>query len=436
MTAGAEPPGLDYRWLFESVPIPLLVLDTDLIMVAMNDAYLAVAGATREELLGRTPMAAFPDNPDDPEATGVRNLTRSLQAVLATGRPDTMALQRYDVQTGPGGTFEERYWSPVNVPLLDEEGRVSFVLHRVVEVTDYVRLRRAQAPAAADSQADAGLRTRIGQLEADLIARAGEVQEVNQRLREANAELSAATRALREEHRDKDRFIATLSHELRNPLTAIKAAVDLAVHDLPPGHPSPGVFERQVAALVRLDDDLLDSSRALTGRLTLTTEPLDLREIVRTVASDLDPDFGRSQRTLTVTVPERPVPVNGDRIRLAQLLGNLLSNGLAYTEPGGTVAVSLTSEDGEAALSVRDDGIGFDPALAERLFGVFTRALPPEAELAAAQGALAPAGLGLGLGLVRGIAEQHGGSVSAHSDGPGTGAEFRVCLPLSTPDAE
>ena len=430
----------DYQRLFEALPIPMLVLDASLVMIAMNDAYLRVAGATREELLGRTPMAAFPDNPDDPAATGVRNLTRSLHAVLDTGRPDTMALQRYDVQTGPGGAFEERYWSPVNVPLLDSEGRVTYVLHRVEEVTEFVRLRGEGDRASAETRAGAELRTQVGRLEADLIARAAEVQDANQRLHdviaelaEVNTELSTATTALREQQQAKDRFIATLSHELRNPLAAIRAALDLLSLDLPGGHPALGVLDRQAAALVRMTDDLLDSSRAHTGRLTIVRQPLDLREVVQSVTADLRPDFTQGERTLAVATPQEPVPVDGDRVRLAQLLGNLLSNAFAYTRPGATVTVSLTATAGQVLLAVRDNGMGFDPAGTEHLFDVFARALPsgPAGAGFGPEGA-APGGLGLGLGLVRSVAELHGGSVSAHSEGPGTGAEFRVRLPLRT----
>lgn len=438
MTAGSQQPGLDFRLLFESIPIPILVLDADLVMIAMTDAYLAVSGSGRGDLLGRTPMDAFPDNPDDPTASGVANLTQSLRTVLATGRPDTMALQRYDVQADPSGPFEQRYWSPVNVPVPGGDGRVAYIIHRVEEVTDYVRLR------GADDDTTAELRTRAGRLEADLIARAREVQDTNRRLREVNDELAAATGALRDQQQAKDRFIATLSHELRNPLAAIRAAIDLLALDTPPGHPALDVLDRQVGALVRMTDDLLDSSRALTGRLTLVREPLDLRELTGSVTGDLWPEFARSDRALLVTVPDDPVPVNGDRVRLAQLLGNLLSNAYAHTRPGGTVAVTLTREAGEAVLAVRDDGAGFDPASAEGLFDVFARTLPPGAasmgiEPAGAAsagpglGGAARGGLGLGLGLVRSIAGLHGGSVSARSEGPGTGAEFRVRLPVAVP---
>lgn len=273
------------------------------------------------------------------------------------------------------------------------------------------------------------------------LAHAREVQYANQRLREVNAELSRATEALREQQRAKDRFVATLSHELRNPLAAIRAAVDLLTLDRAGGRPpAVGVLDRQVTVLTRMADDLLDASRALTGRLTVARERLDLREVIDEVTWDLRPGFDQAQRTLTVTVPRDAVPVDGDRVRLAQLLGNLLSNALAYTRPGATITVWLTAEPataagapGHATLVVRDDGIGFEPAEAETLFEVFVRAAPAQAATGGLDPERVPAGLGLGLGLVRSIAELHGGTACARSEGPGKGAEFTVRLPLARP---
>jgi signal transduction histidine kinase/ActR/RegA family two-component response regulator len=376
----------DYRHLFDAAPTPYLVLDPELTIVAVNDAYLSATTTDRDTLVGQSIFAAFPDNPDDRGADGVRNLRRSLATVLATGAPDAMALQRYDIPAGE--SFEERWWSPINTPILAADGTITHLIHRVQDVTDFVRSGRGPG---------AGALVRLSELEADLFARAREVQDMNLRLRAANDELAATGEALREQQRAKDRFIATLSHELRNPLAAIQAAVEL------------------------LALDLLDATRALTGRLELTAERVDLRAIVAETAADVAAEFASGRRALRLDLPPAPVLVSGDRIRLAQLLSNLVINALKYTEPGATVAVSVATDAGDALLVVRDDGIGFDPAIADSLFEVFTRAVPA--------GRTSVSGLGLGLAIVRTISELHGGTVTAHSAGPGTGAEFRVRLP-------
>jgi signal transduction histidine kinase/CheY-like chemotaxis protein len=421
VTSGKTCPDVDYERLFDAAPSPYLVLDADLVIVAVNQAYLAATATDRETLLGEHIFEAFPDNPDDPTADGVGNLRRSLQTVLDTCRPDAMALQRYDIpidRDAEGEHYVERYWSPINTPLLDADGRLTHIIHRVEDVTEFVR---RQGVDVDQQRAAAELQMRMDRMEADLFVRARELQDVNQQLREAYEELATAEQTLQEQQQAKDRFIATLSHELRNPLAAVVAATELLALDAQ-DHPALAVLERQVDALVRMTDDLLNASRALTGRLEVVRRPLDLRSVVGTVMHDIQPEYTRTDRTLQVSLPPEPVPVSGDRIRLSQMLGNLLGNARKYTRPSGTVNVELGVEHEHATLTVRDDGIGFDPTTADRMFEVFARAVPA--------GMTDAGGLGLGLAIVRSIVELHGGTISAHSEGPATGAAFRVQLPL------
>ncbi|MFJ6084775.1 ATP-binding protein [Streptomyces sp. NPDC092369] len=407
----------DFRLLFDATLSPLLILDPDFTIVEVNRAYLS-ATRTERSIVGRLIFDVFPDNPEDPSADGVANLRRSLETVRASGRTDTMALQRYDIPTSEEGVFAERYWSPVNSPVVDAEGRVLFIIHRVEDVTEFVHLRqvgREQRRAVADAQ------MRAEGMEIDLFVRAREIREVNEQLSRANAELDAAGRRLREEQRAKDRFIATLSHELRNPLAAASAATELLALDLPDGHPALSVLERQLGTLARMSNDLLDGTRAVTGRLELVREPVDLRSVVDGACADIHGLFEHEGRTLGIVLPPGPVVVDGDRLRLAQVLTNLLANALKYTRPGGHTEVGLTARDGRARLTVHDDGIGFEPAQAEELFGVFMRAVPA--------GPDTPEGLGLGLAVVRTVMELHGGGITAHSEGPGKGATFTASLP-------
>lgn len=176
--------GLDYAALFAATPSPYLVLTPELVICAVNRAYLQATGRESDDLLGRYLFDAFPDNPADPYADGVRNLHASLQRVLSTAGPDSMAVQKYDIPVpGKGGEFEERYWSPLNAPVLDSEGAVACLVHRVEDVTAFVREREERQ----DHTYSAELRARAEGAEGELYARARELQEANERLREAHA---------------------------------------------------------------------------------------------------------------------------------------------------------------------------------------------------------------------------------------------------------
>ncbi|MGW2023900.1 PP2C family protein-serine/threonine phosphatase [Streptomyces decoyicus] len=178
---------IDYAAVFQALPGAALLLTPQFVIADANEALLRRAGRERHELIGRLLFDVFPDNPDDPDASGMRNLRASLERVVATGVRDSMALQRYDVEArGRPGTFEERYWSPVNVPVLDADGRVRLIVHRVEEVTEIVR---------AGAGDDPGDRVRR---EAELFTRAQDLQEVNERLRRARVREREVVLALQE----------------------------------------------------------------------------------------------------------------------------------------------------------------------------------------------------------------------------------------------
>ncbi|MGV9346972.1 PP2C family protein-serine/threonine phosphatase [Streptomyces spiralis] len=187
---------VDHAALFAATPSPYLVLGPDLVIVDVNRAYLEATGRTRDDLLGQYIFVAFPDNPDDPDADGVRNLKASLHRVLAMRRPDTMALQKYDIPVrGRPGVFEERWWSPVNTPVLGADGRVAWIIHRVEDVTAFVREHQAAHPASVL----VGERLEAAQsLEAELYARARELQRLNEELRQAHTREREVAVALQE----------------------------------------------------------------------------------------------------------------------------------------------------------------------------------------------------------------------------------------------
>ncbi len=239
-----------------------------------------------------------------------------------------------------------------------------------------------------------------------------------------------AERRLLEELRGADRrkseFIGVLSHELRNPLSAIRAAVFVVEQgDAVQRDAALAIIDRQILHLVRLVDDLLDITRVSQNKIQLKRQPVDLTRVVREAIEDNRTHLEARNVNLEVRVVPGPLHASVDAVRIAQVIANLLSNAAKFTPAGGAATVSLESRDGAAVLTVADTGSGIEAAVMPRLFVPFVQA---ERTLSRAGG-----GLGLGLALVRGLVELHGGEVKAHSAGSGQGATFVVRLPLSAP---
>jgi PAS domain S-box-containing protein len=178
----------DFRILFESAPGLYLVLKPDLTIVAVSDAYLHATMTKREEILGRGLFDVFPDNPDDPTATGTRNLRASLERVLQNRVPDSMAVQKYDIRRpdSEGGGFEERFWSPVNSPVFSADHEIAYIIHRVEDVTEFVRLKQRGSEEQRHTEE---LRTRATQMEAEIYLRSQELADANRKLRKTNEDL-------------------------------------------------------------------------------------------------------------------------------------------------------------------------------------------------------------------------------------------------------
>ncbi|HVC92557.1 MAG TPA: ATP-binding protein [Pirellulales bacterium] len=230
--------------------------------------------------------------------------------------------------------------------------------------------------------------------------------------------------ALRDADRRKDEFLAILAHELRNPLSPICAALDiLRLPDVDQATTqwAKEVLERQVRQLVRLVDDLLDMSRITSGKIELRNERSDLRAVFTRAIETAKPLIDEKGHDFVVTLPASPVILFVDPVRLAQVIGNLLTNAAKYTEPGGRIWLSAETAENEIAIRVRDTGIGIAPEMLSRVFDLFAQD-PRSAN--GSQG-----GLGIGLGVVKALVELNGGKVEAHSDGRGTGTEVVVHLP-------
>jgi len=234
---------------------------------------------------------------------------------------------------------------------------------------------------------------------------------------------------LRNELRRKDEFIATLGHELRNPLSALATASLIFKMD---GATSADmkraadIISRQVQYVTRLINDLLDMERIDHGKLQLDVRSVDLREIVINTLESRRADAERRRQSLTMRLAPDPVVVDADAVRLVQVLSNLVDNAVKYTPDGGHITVAVTADGREAVIVVQDDGAGIP---SERVDSIFE----PFVQLSASRNA-ARGGMGLGLSLVRRLTELHGGTVDVTSGGQGRGSRFAVHLPLHQPE--
>jgi signal transduction histidine kinase len=243
------------------------------------------------------------------------------------------------------------------------------------------------------------------------------------RMRKAESESKAALAALKEADRRKDEFLAMLAHELRNPLAPIRNAVEiLRAEDPALRERARQMIGRQVDHLSRLVDDLLDVSRITQRKVTLRRSVVALAAVIDSAVEVARGFIATQKQELAVSIPDRPLWIEADAVRLAQVVGNLLHNAAKFTPPGGRIA--LTARVGEAIeIMVADDGMGIAPDTLPHVFDLFTQG---EASLERSQG-----GLGIGLSLVKGLVEMHGGTVHAQSEGPGTGSRFTIRLPLA-----
>ncbi len=230
-------------------------------------------------------------------------------------------------------------------------------------------------------------------------------------------------REAREADRRKDEFLALLGHELRNPLAPILTALQLMQLRGTGDEREHKMIERQVRHLNRLIDDLLDVSRITRGKVQLKKEPLELSAVLAEAIEMASPLFEQRSHALSIDVPREGLVVDADPVRLAQVFANLLVNAAKYTEPGGEIALTARREKNRLAVSVKDNGIGIAPEVLPKVFDLFVQA---ERTLDRPQG-----GLGIGLALARNLVDLHGGTIAAHSDGPGKGSEFVARLPLS-----
>jgi signal transduction histidine kinase len=377
-----------FQALFASSPVAEILVSPqpEPIILAVNDAFLTIVSRKTGNFVGLPLFDVLPRGPAGEGDAALSALRGSLQRVLASGKPDQLPLQRYPISVRmPDGTdgIEMRYWSPISIPIFDAEGRLECISHRTIDITETKLLQD-----------------------------------------ELMAQREASERALTESNRRKDEFLAMLAHELRNPLAPISAAAELmgmARLDEARAKRTSAVIRRQVTHMAGLLDDLLDVSRVTRGLITLEQTPQDLKNVVANAVEQVLPLIESQAHRLRIELPAEAVSVLGDQKRLVQVLTNLLNNAAKYTPPGGEISLSVQADGTTVCVHVKDTGIGICPDMQERVFELFEQG---ERTVDRTQG-----GLGLGLALVKSLAELHGGSVKCRSDGLGKGTCFTVCLP-------
>lgn len=321
----------------------------------------------------------------------------------------------------------------VQIPVIPEilRGKVQALVQLYLQRAELSRLNQKLALANAElAKAHEELKAQnmreLQQLNQTLEFANADLIAANNRLTKEIAERERAEQALSQSMKRKDEYIAILAHELRNPLSAIHNAV--MVMQMPSASEQQQTWahellQRQVKHLTCLMDDLLDVSRISNGRIQLHKEVVDLSQIVRHAADSLSPLLKKHRHELRLELPDESLHVEGDTVRLTQVLGNLLTNAAKYMDDGGLVELILERDgDNAARIRVRDRGVGIPEELLAKVFDLFVQA--PSA-LNRAQG-----GLGIGLALVRALVDLHGGVAYVESAGPGQGAEFSVSLPL------
>ncbi|MFL5405003.1 MAG: response regulator [Myxococcales bacterium] len=354
--------------LFRKAPAAITILrGPDLVFVLANPKFEELIG--RKDLVGKRGREAIPE----PEAAPTWDI---LQNVLHTADPYLGT--EYPALWGRSGEGRTRYFNFVAQPTKDVNGAMDTVMVHAVDVTDTVAARQ---------------------------------------------KTEALARQLLDSDRSKDEFLAVLGHELRNPLAPILTALHImrlrATDDATERERA--VIERQVSHLSRLVDDLLDVSRATMGKIDLRRERVDVATAVARGVEMARPLIESKGHQLTVSVPVGALFVDGDVVRLAQVIGNLLHNAAKYTDPGGHIELAGAIDGADVTIRVHDDGQGIPADRLPAMFELFVQGdQPPDRS----QG-----GLGVGLALVRSLVQLHGGRIDARSEGPGCGSEFVIRLP-------
>lgn len=414
---------LFFQRLFESSPHPYLILqaDEDYTIVAVNDFYINATGIVRKNIIGKALFEVFPDNPKDKSVSGVSDLHISLDSVVRYAQTDIMGVQKYDIPLrDESDGFETKYWSPVNVPIFDVNGKVEYIIHHVEDVTDFVLLKEANTQASQSSD------IHVNRLEAEVLKRANEVKDTNRLIKAREKELAELNDKLKELDRLKTEFFSNISHEFRTPLTLMLAPTE----ELLANHQALGneritanleIIHRNTLRLLKLVNNLLDFSRIEAGRAKASYEATDISSLTADLASNFSSASELSDVQLIVDCPPMNEWVDIDREMWEKIVLNLLSNAFKFTHKG-SITISTHLENDKAVLRVQDTGIGIPEEALSHLFERFYRV--ENAYGRSYEGA------GIGLSLVKELVKLQGGSIDVESK-LGEGTSFIIKVPLN-----
>lgn len=414
---------LFFQRLFESSPHPYLILraDENYTIVAVNDYYLDATRIVRENVLGKPLFEVFPDNPRDASVSGVSDLHISLDSVVKHGITDIMGIQRYDVPLRDGSDgFETKYWSPGNVPIFGDTGKVEYIFHHAEDVTDFVLFKSGEASSIDPVQ------TKSDRLEAEVLKRANEVKEANRLIKAREKELAELNDKLKELDRLKTEFFSNISHEFRTPLTLTLAPTEelLANYKTLEDERIAANLEmihRNTLRLLKLVNNLLDFSRIEAGRAKASYEATDIASLTADLASNFSSASELSDVQLIVDCPPMNEWVDVDREMWEKIVLNLLSNAFKFTHQG-SITISTHLEQDRVVLRVKDTGIGIPEEALPHLFERFYR-------VENAYGR-SYEGTGIGLSLVKELVKLQGGSIDVESK-LGEGTSFIIKIPLN-----
>jgi PAS domain S-box-containing protein len=369
------------RSIFMQMPAAIAILrGSEMRFEFANAAYQSLVAKSEDELIGRKRTDVFPDSPE--------RINSQFSHVYLTGDRLVTSEHSFIRDWNSDGNESERSLNLIFEPYRDVDGIIVGVIIFAFDVTEHVGARR--------------------------------------KAQEAEARTRSAHEALREAGRQKDEFLATLAHELRNPLAPLRNAA----HALGQSELSPtalawcrDVISRQVKHMAFLLDDLLDVSRINTGRIELKKEMVRLDAVVNAAVETVAPLISKKQHTLQVDLPGAAVELEADPLRLSQVFTNLLANAVKYTDPGGRIELKAAVDGEGLKVSLSDNGIGIPPEALPNLFRMFSQ-IPSAIDRT-------EGGLGIGLALSKGLVALHGGSLGAHSEGAGCGTTFELHLPAS-----